>query len=133
MSGMLAVVATNDAEDLRCVAVWGDTENMLPLTFSPHECWALRRGKLHEVTSESDALSCQHFLTDHAPPMSLCIPLTVRGMTLGLLHISGNTALDTNRCRELRTLAIAVSESIKLALSNLQFQQTLREQQTTQK
>jgi PAS domain S-box-containing protein len=128
MFGTLAVSGESNGteEDLRCVAVWGDAADWLPSTFSPHECWALRRGKLHEVSADGDALACQHVL-DHTPPTFFCVPLTVRGTTLGLLHIGSHTALDANRFRELRTLAIAVSESIKLALSNLQFQETLRD------
>ena len=54
---------------------------------------------------------------------SLCIPLTVRGATLGLLYLSTRDALTEVQFRELRTLAITVTESITLALSNLKLQE----------
>ena len=51
----------------------------------------------------------------------------MRGKTLGLLHVSASTTLTEAQLRELQTLLITVSESIKLALSNLKLQEALRE------
>jgi GAF domain-containing protein len=120
VTGALAVVDEAGAE-LHRVAAWGDPDGLSP-TFSLHDCWALRRGQPHEVAPWRTDLDCRHFPED-PPPLSLCLPLTVRGTTLGLLHVSTRDALSEAQFQELRTLAIAVSESIKLALSNLQLQE----------
>jgi hypothetical protein len=55
----------------------------------------------------------------------LCAPLNVRGVTLGLLHVNTDAVLTETQLQELRVLVMSVSESIKLALSNLKLQQVL--------
>ena len=57
----------------------------------------------------------------------MCVPLSVRGASLGLLHIAAAEPLTGPQFQELRTLAVTVGESIKLALSNLRLRQALRE------
>ena len=113
------------ASDLQVVATWGDSGGLSPF-FPVRDCWALRRGQLHEVEPSRHEIDCQHFL-DRPPLISLCSPLNVRGKTLSLLHVSASTTLTEAQLRELRTLLITVSESIKLALSNLKLQEALRE------
>lgn len=124
-SGGLAILGEGAAPVLRVVATWGDAQ-VLPATFPLHDCWALRRGDIHEVTDPAQIAQCRHF--SRRPPAYLCIPLTVGGKTHGLLHVSISDVPTEMRFRELQTFAIAVSESIKLVLSNLKLQETLREQ-----
>ena len=124
-NGGLAMMSENAAPELQVVATWGDA-NTLAATFPPSHCWALRRRELHEVTDPTNA-QCQHF--SHSPPSAyLCVPLTVRGETIGLLHVSASGAQSDGQFRELHTLAIAVGEATKLALSNIKLQEALREQ-----
>lgn len=97
----------------------------LPPAFALNDCWALRRGQPHAVTPDNDEIACRHFPAE--PPLnSLCIPLNVRGATLGLLHLSASEALTPARLQDLRRLATTVSESIKLVLSNLRLQESLQ-------
>lgn len=121
--GGLAIGA-GPGTDLRLVAAWGDSDCLAPV-FSPNDCWALRRGELHEVGPDRDELGCRHFV-GQPPPNYLGIPLNVRGETLGLLHVGASEALTEAQFQELRTVAIAVSESIKLALSNLKLREALQ-------
>ena len=124
-SGGLAIIGEDAAPGLRVVASWG--VSALPTTFPLHDCWALRRGELHAITDPAQSAQCRHF--SHPPTSAyLCIPLTVRGETFGLLHISADEAITEDQFRELRILALTVSESIKLALSNIKLQEALREQ-----
>ncbi len=58
-SGGLAVLA-DGAPELRVVATWGDAQ-VLQTTFLLYECWALRRGEIHEITDPSQSAQCQHF------------------------------------------------------------------------
>ena len=125
-NGALAVPGEDGAPDQRVVARWGDLD-ALPLSVPLGQCRALRSGQFHEVMVPSQGGVCRHF-ADPLPPPHLCIPLTVRNETLGLLHLSAPAALTAGGFADLRTLAIAVSEAIKLTLSNLRMQETLREQ-----
>ena len=124
-AGGLAVNMENSPV-LQIVAVWGEDHGLLP-QFSLPDCWALQRGELYEVTDPAHDRLCQHFATPPEYPY-LCLPLTVRGEILGLLHVSTRGPLFEERFFEGRNLVIKVSESIRLALSNLHLREALREQ-----
>jgi len=126
LGGALAVPGEAAGPDLRVVASWGEP-GALPTTFPAGHCWALRRGAIHEVNELTPGTRCRH-LSDPPPPAHLCLPLTVRGDTLGLLHLCARAALTAAEFADLRTLAVAFSEAAKLALSNIRLQETLREQ-----
>lgn len=125
-SGGLAILAEEGVTEARVVASWGDAP-VLPTVFSRMDCWALRRGAIHEISDPAPHAQCLHF-AETPPATYFCLPLTVRGETHGLLHVAADTPLTGEQLRELRTLSIAVSESIKLTISNLKLQETLREQ-----
>ena len=121
-SGGLAMLDEAGTAHLRVVATWGDP-GVLPATFPLDDCWGMRRGDCHTVTAEARSLHCRHL--GHPPPSAaLCVPLSVRGETLGLLHLS----TDTRALQELQPIVMAVGETIKLALSKIKLQETLREQ-----
>ncbi len=124
-SGGLAIREAT-AQNLRVVATWGH-ERTLPATFLSDACWALRRGEPYEVADPPHSIHCQHFTTPPAYAY-LCVPLTVRGETFGLLQVSAATDLTGEAFHEWRTLILKVSGSIKLALSNLKLREALREQ-----
>jgi len=98
----------------------------LPATFPVDHCRALRSGEIHAVPDPADGTRCTHLR--EPPPAHLCVPLAVHGETLGLLHLGADELLTEERFADLRTLAIAFSEAIKLALSNIRLQEALREQ-----
>ncbi|HRD67585.1 MAG TPA: diguanylate cyclase [Candidatus Competibacter sp.] len=124
-TGGLAIRA-DGSSDLQVKSTWGDAPNLLD-TFPLRGCWALRRGRLYEVSDPGHNMPCRHF---SRPPANayLCLPLNVRGKIVGLLHLGAGGTLAEERFRELRTLALAVGESIKLVLSNFKLQEALREQ-----
>ncbi|MCP5195654.1 MAG: diguanylate cyclase [Gammaproteobacteria bacterium] len=111
---------------LQVMATWGDTPDLIA-NFPRRYCWALRRGEAYEVSDPAHSVLCRHFV--HPPTHAyLCLPLTVRGEAVGLLHLGASGALAGERFRDLRTLAFTVGESAKLLLSNLKLQEALREQ-----
>ncbi|MBK5966972.1 hypothetical protein CCR95_23610 [Thiocystis minor] len=121
-SGGLAMLDEAGTAHLRVVATWGDP-SVLPATFPLDDCWGMRRGDCHTVTAEARSLHCRHL--GHPPPSAaICVPLSVRSETLGLLHLG----TDTRALQELQPIVMAVGETIKLALSNIKLQETLREQ-----
>lgn len=125
-SGCLALVLGRDRE-LERVACWGSCDHV-PLAFQVDDCWALRRGEVHEARRPED-LVCAHF---DIPPEHgyLCLPLTVRGDTLGLLHLEYPEGANDEDLTEFKDIARSVGETIKLSLSNLRLRVALQEQAT---
>jgi diguanylate cyclase (GGDEF)-like protein/PAS domain S-box-containing protein len=126
-SGCLAVFHGSD-QYLETVARWGDgtlVEDVFPMK----DCWAIRRGRPHEVVDPKTSLLCDHFIR---PPEQgyLCLPLTVQGETLGIFYLDAAPPSKDDHPVNQRQLAVMVGETIKLALANLKLQRTLHEQAT---
>lgn len=124
-SGRLAMIGGDATPELRVVATWGDL-NTLPTVFLQCDCWALQYGETREVTDRAQCAQCGHL--PRTPPLLLCLPLNIHGETLGLLQIGTDQTLSQEQFQDLQTLAITVSESIKLVLSNLKLHEILRKQ-----
>jgi diguanylate cyclase (GGDEF)-like protein/PAS domain S-box-containing protein len=127
-SGCLAVFHGSD-QYLETVARWGD-ETLVENVFPMKDCWAIRRGRPHEVVDPKASLLCEHFVR---PPERgyLCLPLTVQGETLGVFYLGAAPppGKDDHPINP-RQLAVTVGETIKLSLANLKLQKTLHEQAT---
>jgi diguanylate cyclase (GGDEF)-like protein/PAS domain S-box-containing protein len=121
--GGLAVLSGRD-QHLETVARWGNGTD-LASGFSLEDCWALRRGHLHEVSDPRVDLLCQHFIHQRKKEY-LCVPLIVQGGTIGLLCLTGAGKVAGSEMRQ--QLATAVGESIKMSLYNLKLREELREQ-----
>jgi len=115
---------------LEAVVSWGDAPPQED-GFLPHECWALRRGKIHHVNSSRSEPACPHW----KPPISgvsSCVPLTARGKTLGLLRLLGAphderlTAEEDALGEYKQRLTKTVAQQISSALFDLNLQETLR-------
>ena len=123
-SGGLAI-SGSPIQPLEMVAGWGN-ESPLKARFSLEDCWAIRRGQLHEVIDPAVDLLCHHFV--HQPQAGyLCVPLIVKSGTVGLLCLTGAAAKAIGS-RTRQQLAVAVCETIKLSLYNLKLREELREQ-----
>jgi len=124
-NGSLAILPGKN-QPLEVVARWG-TEVIMEPVFSLEDCWALRRGRLHEVINPQSGLLCHHF--NHPLPGSyFCLPLTVQGETLGVLSLIDNTMRKGEHPPGLKQLAVTLGETIKLSLSNLKLRDELRQQ-----
>jgi diguanylate cyclase (GGDEF)-like protein/PAS domain S-box-containing protein len=124
-NGCLAILHQR-GQPLEMVASWGPDVIMEPV-FSLEDCWALRRGQLHEVVDPQAGLMCQHFI--HPPQTGyICLPLTVQGETLGALCLMDNAHRKGRHQLGLQQLAVTLGETIKLSLSNLKLRDELRQQ-----
>lgn len=106
---------------LEAAAHWGE----LPLDsafFTPDECWALRRGRVHTVNNVRTDLPCPHAASASA---YVCAPMMAGGEALGILYTrSGNGELS----HATQQLAVSIAERLALSLSNLKLRETLRQQ-----
>jgi diguanylate cyclase (GGDEF)-like protein len=111
--------------DLETQAAWGG----LALTtqervFTPEDCWALRRGRMHHMSDTRTDAPCHHLIT---PPAHgyLCVPLMAQGDALGVLHLQPR---DVPAAAGNEQLIEAAADQIGLALANVRLRETLRNQ-----
>jgi diguanylate cyclase (GGDEF)-like protein/PAS domain S-box-containing protein len=126
-SGCLAVFHPS-GRYLEAVARWGQ-EKLVEDVFSLNDCWAIRRGRPHEVMDPATALHCTHF-TQQPAYGYMCLPLSVHGETLGVFHLSASSAIAGEIQISNRQLAVIVGEGIKASLANLKLREQLHEQAT---
>ncbi|MGI9047134.1 MAG: diguanylate cyclase [Burkholderiales bacterium] len=111
-------------------ASWGDdTFDIL----SADQCWALRRGQVHQAQDAATDPICEHVRALHAapdmPPPYLCIPMTAHNEILGLFHVEFARSAAAGPLAPVdRQFIITLSEQIALALANLRLRESLREQ-----
>lgn len=118
---------------MEAVGTWGDTLDT-EKTFAPDDCWALRRGKIHQVIDSTSPLLCAH-VSGCPAGGHLCVPLAAQGETLGVLCVerpsqSPDLSLrhPEGQIEALARQASAVGERISLALANLRLREVLRRQ-----
>jgi len=127
--GFLAV-RQKGSSHLEVVLVWGSPAPIERGELEAEDCWAFRRGQVHEVEDPRQGLLCRH--STAAPGSYLCVPLTAQGETLGMLHLASRHGFiepappDVSSSR--RELAVAVAKQISLALGNLKLREGLRDQ-----
>lgn len=127
-SGTLSVLnASKDRAE--SAARWGN-HLRLDQTFTPDECWSLRRGCAHNVPAQESSLRCTHLRSEGS---SVCIPLIANGEAIGVLSIQEGERetdapllSDSDAFARRGQLAIAVAEHIALAISNLNLREALR-------
>lgn len=113
----------NSQSVLRMVTHWG-TEKSLP-EFAPADCWALRRGQIHDVTDVATDVTCRHVHGD-ALDGFVCMPLVAQGEVVGLFFFERCDALAANT-RQMEDLSV-LCENLALALVNLRLRESLRHQ-----
>lgn len=126
ISGAL-YIQTENRSLLEFAVSWGDFEDE-QTGFLPDACWALRRGRIHQVDHATSQLRCVHVELVTRPDQFkpyMCIPVNAGGKTLGLLHLLGTpgVSLETSK-----TLAITVADRAALAIANLKLKEELHSQ-----
>jgi diguanylate cyclase (GGDEF)-like protein/PAS domain S-box-containing protein len=135
-SGALFVL-NNSRNLVEMVANWGESRPA-ECTFTPDDCWGLRRGRPYLYEGSGSNVICPHLAKD-VPANYLCIPMMAQGETLGVLHLrpttpvwgAAGTGAETPQQQitvPKQQLAGTVAEHIALSLASLQLRETLRSQ-----
>jgi diguanylate cyclase (GGDEF)-like protein len=128
-----ALYVTRASRDqVELVASWGEHGEPAPF-FRPPDCWALRRGRPHEVRKGNAEVVCPHVQESSIPVGPyLCIPLMAHGETLGLFHIAFPGESRAGAADEIaptaRALAATLAEQLASAFANLKLRESLRQQ-----
>ena len=112
---------------LKTMAAWGNYPQSQP-PFSPHDCWALRRG--HVYVSKPGGLYCAH-LDQSNGSASLCRPLLAQGELIGVLSIALAPDADDSdsavpRDGSIQQLVVTVAEQIASSMANFTLRESLR-------
>ncbi|WP_210485172.1 diguanylate cyclase [Microvirga antarctica] len=119
-------IFNNSGDRLDLSTAWGpgEADPAAPKVITPSQCWALKRGKPHLNLGHEGALRCGHALGDQS---ALEIPMLARGEVYGLLQIFSPNLTGTD-LDAIRPLAIAIADSMSLALSSIALRERLRNQ-----
>jgi diguanylate cyclase (GGDEF)-like protein len=127
-----AVSLLNESRNLiETAAVWGGATATRDVT-QPKDCWAMRRGKIHQVGQDNPGPYCSHLRAPY-PVESWCVPMIAQGDALGVLHLRIDAATDREGGphggnAELRRLLTSVAERLALSLANLRLRESLYRQ-----
>jgi diguanylate cyclase (GGDEF)-like protein/PAS domain S-box-containing protein len=130
-SGSLSVFKSS-RNVLELAAGWGTSGN-IAMTFSPDNCWALRRGKPHWSSTSSAGLVCIHLKDNLVVDRVLCIPMVAQGDTIGVLQLqvasgSESKLLDENIQITLERVASSAAGQIALSIASLKLREALKDQ-----
>lgn len=105
-------------------SAWGNN-TWKSSTISPSDCWALRRGRMHDIgLEESLNPPCRALAEKNT---YLCIPLQAHGRALGIVHIVfDGIESPPHDLQRIRQLANAAADNISLALANLRLRESLQ-------
>lgn len=130
-SGALCVI--NSSRNLvEAVAVWGSSLTT-DRAFTPDDCWALRRGRVHVMGDGSSAPRCAH-MQSPVSSLTMCIPMVAQGETVGVLHLEDAALLPGREAAAAPPLperirpATTIAEQVSLSLANLRLREALRNQ-----
>ena len=105
---------------------WGELGDA-EASFGSQECWALRRGRPHQIGGQGRPLCCPHLRAVGEPLESCCLPLVAQGDTFGLLLVLHRGPPPEGEQGDMRQrLAVALAEQMGLALANIRLRETLR-------
>lgn len=116
---------------LEAVALWGGSQPE-ETTFSPDDCWGLRRGRIHIFQQGGTTPRCKHSNAKSAG--TICIPMMAQSDAMGVLCLEADQdAASKTGCTDYflpsqQRLARTAAEQIALALGNLKLRETLRNQ-----
>ncbi|MBE9046911.1 diguanylate cyclase [Pleurocapsales cyanobacterium LEGE 10410] len=120
-----AVYLINNSKNLlNAIAVWGLAHS--EGSFEPHDCWALRRGNVHQAHPITPGLYCAHVNSEISVTPTLCLPMIAKGKTLGMLYLRFDRAESISDL--VRELAETVAQNIAMSFANLRLQEELRHQ-----
>jgi len=120
-------IARESSDTLSKVFAWGDN-SLSRDTFTTGECWALKKGKPHELSAGKSKLYCDHIINGgDLKSHYICIPIATSQTQLGLLYFQFiNEQHQTDAVESLIELARTVAEHIALAISNVRMQEKLQ-------
>lgn len=118
---------------LEVKARWGNL-NTCVSNFTTAECWGLRRGMIHEISSNQPGVSCEHIKNPQQELSYICLPVMMQNEIFGLIYLE----IATTRFAQSpewdfiinMTTKIIAAAIANINLRNLFFDQSIRDSLT---
>ncbi len=113
---------------------WSDPINDEKI-FPPHDCWALKKGKVYTKTCDEADLPCDHIKIENNNIEYCCVPLLAQNDIVGILYIElSSTEISQEKKEHMlkRNLLLItnLSGQIALAISNIKLKEFLKKRST---
>ena len=119
-----------DGGNAECVISWGGEKAALSTPIQKNDCWAMRRGVVHETIGARAALRCRHY-DGLGGRNHFCIPVMTQNGPIGLLtlHVpdkpqDGHTVASSEHTRSLLT---GIADRLGPTLSGIELRGRLHE------
>ena len=127
-SGALYILS--DTASSECVISWGDEQDLLAHPLQKHDCWALRRGVVHESKDSRASLRCRHY-NGIGTGSQHCIPVMTQNGPIGLLtlHVPKLDDAEQRDVHTERTLSLltGIADRLGPTLSGIELRNRLHE------
>lgn len=127
-SGALYILSDKAGSD--CVISWGGEKDLLSHPLQKHDCWAMRRGVVHESNDAKASLRCRHY-NGIGVGNQYCIPVMTQNGPIGLLtlHVPSHEGADKPESRAKRNLSLmtGIADRLGPTLSGIELRARLHE------
>ncbi len=125
-----ALYSLSEAANAECVLSWGAEKDLLSHPVQKQDCWAMRRGVVHETSDASAALRCRHYNGIGAGDQ-FCIPVMTQNGPIGLLtlHVPASDEGEKPALQVAHNLSLmsGIADRLGPALSGIELRDRLHE------
>jgi diguanylate cyclase (GGDEF)-like protein len=125
-----ALYNLTETSGAECVISWGEEKDILSHPVQKHDCWAMRRGVVHETSDVRASLRCRHYNGIGAGDQ-FCIPVMTQNGPIGLLtlHVPTTREGDNSISRGRRNLSLmtGIADRLGPTLSGIELRTRLHE------
>lgn len=117
---------------LEVTATWGNPDKYEKIIIQ-EECWAIRRGIIHETNSSEPGVTCGHIKNPKQDFSYICVPVTAQNEIFGLMYLEIEQARKPGNSHralliEYHLLINMVSKAIALSIASINLRNLLRDQ-----
>ena len=124
-----AFYSLDESSNAVCVMCWGDERDFLSHTVQKNDCWAMRRGVVHEMSDAGAALRCRHYQGIGAGSQA-CIPVMTQNGPIGFLalHVPASYGDESElRVAHSVSLLTGIADRLGPVLSGIELRARLHE------
>lgn len=125
-----AFYTLSEAGSATCMLSWGDEQDILSHPVQKQDCWAMRRGVVHETSDAGASLRCRHY-NGIGSGSQCCIPVMTQNGPIGLLtlHVPSADSKDDPDQSVVHSLSLmtGIADRLGPALSGIELRGRLHE------